>query len=39
VPSAAQKGFHYLVGYTAGGVQKGLGVNSFGLARTVTPCP
>jgi hypothetical protein len=39
VPTTVQKGFHYLVGYTAGGVQKGLGVNSFGLARTVTPCP
>jgi hypothetical protein len=37
VPSVAQKGFHYLVGYTAGGVQKGLGVNSFGLARTDAP--
>jgi hypothetical protein len=38
VPAASQ-GYFYLVGYTAGGVQKGLGVNSFGLPRTVTPCP
>lgn len=38
VPAASQ-GYFYLVGYTSGGVQKGLGVNSFGLPRSVTPCP
>ena len=40
VPSAAQKGFHYLVSYATGGVEKGLGANSFGNPRTVAaPCP
>lgn len=40
VPSAAQKGFDYLVSYTIGGVEQGLGSNSFGDPRTVaTPCP
>lgn len=39
VPTTGQKGFHYLVSYTSGGVEKGLGFNSFGLPRTVTPCP
>ena len=40
VPNATQKGFHYLVSYMAGGVEKGLGANSFGDPRTVTsPCP
>jgi len=39
VPSVAQKGFFYLVSYTSTGVEKGLGANSFGTARTVTPCP
>jgi len=38
VPAASQ-GYFYLVGYTSGGIQKGLGVNSFGLPRSVTPCP
>jgi len=38
-PTAGQKGFHYLVSYTSGGVERGLGVNSFGSTRTVTPCP
>jgi hypothetical protein len=40
VPSVAQKGFFYLVSYKAGGVEKGLGANSFGTPRTVAaPCP
>jgi hypothetical protein len=39
VPTTVQKGFHFLVSYTSGGVEKGLGFNSFGQARTVTPCP
>ncbi len=40
VPTAGQKGFFYLVSYTLGGVEKGLGANSFGTPRTVaTPCP
>ncbi len=40
VPSAAQKGFHYLVDYTIGGVEKGLGKTSAGKPRTVaSPCP
>jgi len=39
IPTVGQKGFHYLVSYTSGGVEKGLGVNSFGSPRTVTPCP
>ena len=40
VPSVAQKGFFYLVSYKSGGVEKGLGTNSFGSARTVAaPCP
>jgi len=39
VPAASQ-GYFYLVAYKAGGVQKGLGNNSFGTARTVSsPCP
>lgn len=39
VPSAGQ-GLFYLVAYKAGGVQRGLGFNSFGTARTVaTACP
>jgi len=39
IPSAAQKGFFYLVSYTTGGLEKGLGWNSFGTPRTVAPCP
>jgi hypothetical protein len=40
VPTAGQKGFFYLVDYKSAGVEKGLGTNSFGTARTVTaPCP
>src|SRR5262249_59882392 len=40
VPTAAQKGFFYLVAYKSGGVEKGLGTNSIGTARTVaSPCP
>jgi hypothetical protein len=40
IPSVAQKGFFYLVSYTQGAVEKGLGTNSFGAARTVSsPCP
>ena len=35
IPSVAQQGFFYLVSYTLGGVEKGLGTNSFGTARTV----
>ncbi len=40
VPTLAQKGFHYLVDYTTGGVEKGLGKTSAGKPRTVAaPCP
>jgi len=40
IPSVSEKGFFYLVSYTLGGVEKGLGTNSFGTARTVAlPCP
>lgn len=40
IPTVGQKGFFYLVSYTSGGVEKGLGANSFGTARTVAaPCP
>jgi len=39
IPSAAQKGFFYLVSYTTGGLEKGLGTNSFGTPRTVVACP
>jgi hypothetical protein len=40
VPSVAQKGFFYLVSYKAGGIEKGLGANSFGTPRTVAAaCP
>jgi hypothetical protein len=40
VPTAAQKGFSYLVSYTSGGSEQGLGTNSYGDPRTVnTPCP
>ena len=39
IPSVAQKGFFYLVSYTSAAVEKGLGTNSFGTSRTVTPCP
>lgn len=39
VPSVAQKGFFYLVSYKTGGVEKGLGTNSFGTPRAVAACP
>jgi len=40
VPAVVQKGFFYLVSYTEGGVEKGLGTNSLGMPRTVAaPCP
>jgi hypothetical protein len=40
VPTAAQKGFFYLVAYKTGGVEHGLGANSFGTARPESsPCP
>jgi len=39
VPTTTQKGFHYLVSYTSGGVEKGLGYDSLSNARTVTACP
>jgi hypothetical protein len=40
IPSIAQKGFFYLVSYKLGGVEKGLGANSYGTPRTVAaPCP
>jgi len=40
VPSVADKGFFYLVSYKVGGVEKGLGTNSYGTARTAAaPCP
>ena len=40
IPSAAEKGFFYLVSYKSSGVEKGLGMNTFGMARTIAaPCP
>jgi hypothetical protein len=40
VPTSLQIGFEYLVSDTTGGVEKGLGTNSFGGSRTVAaPCP
>jgi hypothetical protein len=40
VPTVAQKGFFYLVGYKTAGVEKGLGANSFGTPRTeAATCP
>lgn len=40
IPTVGQKGFFYLVSYKLAGVEKGLGTNSFGTARTVSaPCP
>ncbi len=40
VPAPAQKGFFYLVDYKSASVEKGLGTNSFGTARTeAAPCP
>jgi len=40
IPTATQKGFYYLVSYTSGGIEQGLGSNSYGDPRTVnTPCP
>jgi hypothetical protein len=40
IPSVVQKGFFYLVDYKSGGVEVGLGANSFGTARTeASPCP
>jgi hypothetical protein len=40
VPSAAQKGFFYLVAYKSGVLEQGLGTNSFGANRTVAAtCP
>jgi len=40
VPNGTQKGFHYLVSYTSGGVEKGLGKRSDGTPRSVSvPCP
>jgi hypothetical protein len=40
IPTVAQKGFFYLVDYKSGGVEVGLGANSFGAARTESsPCP
>jgi len=40
IPSAIQIGFHYLVSYTSGDVELGLGYQSSGSARTVaSPCP
>lgn len=39
-PTPAGKGFQYLVSYTSGGTEKGLGRRSNGAARTVSsPCP
>jgi hypothetical protein len=38
-PTLAEVGYHYLVSYTSGGIEKGLGQSSYGTARTVTPCP
>jgi hypothetical protein len=40
VPNSTQKGFHYLISYKSGGIEKGLGANSYGDPRTVaSPCP
>jgi hypothetical protein len=40
IPTVVQKGFFYLVDYKSGGVELGLGANSFGTARTESsPCP
>jgi len=40
IASVSEKGFFYLVSYKLGGVEKGLGTNSFGTVRTVaSPCP
>ena len=40
VPTVGQVGFHYLVSYTLGGVEQGLGETSDGTPRTVAaPCP
>ena len=40
IPNATQKGFYYLVDYTSGGIEQGLGTNSYEDPRTVnTPCP
>ena len=40
IPTLVQKGFFYLVDYKSGGVELGLGANSFGAARTESsPCP
>ena len=40
VPTLGQVGFHYLVSYTLGGVEQGLGETSDGVPRTVAvPCP
>jgi hypothetical protein len=38
-PTLAEIGYHYLVSYTSGGVEMGLGQSSYGTPRTVTPCP
>lgn len=40
LPTPAGRAFHYLVSYTASGVEKGLGKRSNGTPRTVSPpCP
>lgn len=40
VPTVGQKGFFYLLSQKVGGVESGLGANSFGAPRTVAaPCP
>lgn len=40
VPTTSERGYFYLVSYKSGGVERGLGTNSFGTARTVAaPCP
>jgi hypothetical protein len=40
VPKMSRFGFFYLVAYVSGGVEMGLGVNSFGSSRTETlACP
>lgn len=38
-PSPSPQGFTYLVGYATAGDQRGLGVNSYGIERTASPCP
>jgi hypothetical protein len=38
-PAQPGEVFHFLVSYTSGSVEQGLGTDSEGTPRTVTPCP